>query len=229
MYRCIYLCGSQLNRTSRCGPAGFADIPSGPSCPYIVRRGLLGTVVSVSHKDLDQETDWSLATGNVHKSSITAFLYWRLATQNWAVLVRSWLCWPFPLLKFVDYWLLWNRCGSQLHDEEKVEKHCSNVTLNHESTETFIQNSSLWSMMFWTPEDQISNVESVWRFDFVCLQLSGRWRLSLRNSENTAALGEDTSAATSQMLTSSLFAVESLLFVYESSRFSDNGSDDRYC
>lgn len=36
---------------------GFADIPSGPSCPYIVRRGLLGTVVSVSHKDLDQETD----------------------------------------------------------------------------------------------------------------------------------------------------------------------------
>lgn len=37
---------------------GFADIPSGPSCPYIVRRGLLGTVVSVSHKEqLDQETD----------------------------------------------------------------------------------------------------------------------------------------------------------------------------
>ncbi|XP_037531172.1 centromere protein F [Nematolebias whitei] len=38
---------------------GFADIPSGPSCPYIVRRGLLGTtVVPVSQKDKeDEETD----------------------------------------------------------------------------------------------------------------------------------------------------------------------------
>ncbi|XP_042348943.1 centromere protein F isoform X2 [Plectropomus leopardus] len=35
---------------------GFADIPSGPSCPYIVRRGLLGTsVVPVSPKDEKQE------------------------------------------------------------------------------------------------------------------------------------------------------------------------------
>ncbi|XP_028272074.1 centromere protein F-like isoform X1 [Parambassis ranga] len=39
---------------------GFADIPSGPSCPYIVRRGLLGTtVVPVSQKDTreEEETD----------------------------------------------------------------------------------------------------------------------------------------------------------------------------
>lgn len=37
-------------------PAGFADIPSGPSCPYIVRRGLLGTtVVPVGQKIQDQE------------------------------------------------------------------------------------------------------------------------------------------------------------------------------
>ncbi|XP_070693100.1 centromere protein F isoform X2 [Pempheris klunzingeri] len=35
---------------------GFADIPSGPSCPYIVRRGLLGTtVVPVPPKDQRQE------------------------------------------------------------------------------------------------------------------------------------------------------------------------------
>lgn len=40
-------------------PAGFADIPTGPSCPYIVRRGLLGTaVVPVLPKDPGQdETD----------------------------------------------------------------------------------------------------------------------------------------------------------------------------
>lgn len=40
-------------------PLGFADIPSGPACPYIVRRGLLGTaVVPVSQKDAEQdETD----------------------------------------------------------------------------------------------------------------------------------------------------------------------------
>lgn len=39
--------------------SGFADIPSGPSCPYIVRRGLLGTtVVPVSQKEKeDEETD----------------------------------------------------------------------------------------------------------------------------------------------------------------------------
>ncbi|XP_013861195.1 centromere protein F isoform X2 [Austrofundulus limnaeus] len=38
---------------------GFADIPTGPSCPYIVRRGLLGTaVVPVSQKGKeDEETD----------------------------------------------------------------------------------------------------------------------------------------------------------------------------
>lgn len=39
---------------------GFADIPSGPSCPYIVRRGLLGTtVVPVAQKDQrpEEETD----------------------------------------------------------------------------------------------------------------------------------------------------------------------------
>ncbi|KAL6117386.1 uncharacterized protein ACO6RY_15182 [Pungitius sinensis] len=39
---------------------GFADIPSGPSCPYIVRRGLLGTtVVPVAPKDQkhEEETD----------------------------------------------------------------------------------------------------------------------------------------------------------------------------
>uniref|UniRef100_A0A1A7XH40 Centromere protein F n=2 Tax=Iconisemion striatum TaxID=60296 RepID=A0A1A7XH40_9TELE len=39
---------------------GFADIPSGPSCPYIVRRGLLGTtVVPKSQKEQreDEETD----------------------------------------------------------------------------------------------------------------------------------------------------------------------------
>ncbi|XP_034546257.1 centromere protein F [Notolabrus celidotus] len=35
---------------------GFADIPSGPSCPYIVRRGLLGTsVVPAPQKDSRQE------------------------------------------------------------------------------------------------------------------------------------------------------------------------------
>ncbi|XP_071362910.1 centromere protein F isoform X2 [Trachinotus anak] len=37
---------------------GFADIPSGPSCPYIVRRGLLGTtVVPVHQKDPGQEEE----------------------------------------------------------------------------------------------------------------------------------------------------------------------------
>ncbi|XP_036932274.1 centromere protein F isoform X2 [Acanthopagrus latus] len=38
---------------------GFADIPSGPSCPYIVRRGLLGTsVVPVPQKkQKEEETD----------------------------------------------------------------------------------------------------------------------------------------------------------------------------
>ncbi|XP_061581547.1 centromere protein F [Cololabis saira] len=39
---------------------GFADIPTGPSCPYIVRRGLLGTaVLPPSQKDpqLEDETD----------------------------------------------------------------------------------------------------------------------------------------------------------------------------
>ncbi|XP_023263124.1 centromere protein F-like [Seriola lalandi dorsalis] len=37
---------------------GFADIPSGASCPYIVRRGLLGTtVVSAPQKDLRQEEE----------------------------------------------------------------------------------------------------------------------------------------------------------------------------
>ncbi|XP_034739327.1 centromere protein F isoform X2 [Etheostoma cragini] len=37
---------------------GFADIPSGPSCPYIVRRGLLGTtVVPVPPKDPRQEEE----------------------------------------------------------------------------------------------------------------------------------------------------------------------------
>lgn len=39
---------------------GFADIPSGPSCPYIVRRGLLGTaVVPVPQKNQgrEEETD----------------------------------------------------------------------------------------------------------------------------------------------------------------------------
>lgn len=37
-------------------PAGFADIPTGPSCPYIVRRGLLGTtVVPVSQNNQEQE------------------------------------------------------------------------------------------------------------------------------------------------------------------------------
>ncbi|XP_067374244.1 centromere protein F isoform X2 [Channa argus] len=35
---------------------GFADIPSGPSCPYIVRRGLLGTTgLPVPQKDPGQE------------------------------------------------------------------------------------------------------------------------------------------------------------------------------
>ncbi|XP_010737488.3 centromere protein F isoform X2 [Larimichthys crocea] len=35
---------------------GFADIPSGPSCPYIVRRGLLGTtVIPATQKDQGQE------------------------------------------------------------------------------------------------------------------------------------------------------------------------------
>lgn len=54
-------------------PAGFADIPSGPSCPYIVRRGLLGTsVVPVSQKDQGQgqdqeETDWNTAPGNLQQ------------------------------------------------------------------------------------------------------------------------------------------------------------------
>lgn len=40
-------------------PAGFADIPTGPSCPYIVRRGLLGTaVVPVPQKEPGpEETD----------------------------------------------------------------------------------------------------------------------------------------------------------------------------
>lgn len=38
---------------------GFADIPSGPSCPYIVRRGLLGTVQPLPKKEPreDEETD----------------------------------------------------------------------------------------------------------------------------------------------------------------------------
>ncbi|XP_039669331.1 centromere protein F isoform X2 [Perca fluviatilis] len=37
---------------------GFADIPSGPSCPYIVRRGLLGTTaVPVPPKDPRQEEE----------------------------------------------------------------------------------------------------------------------------------------------------------------------------
>ncbi|KAJ4946234.1 hypothetical protein JOQ06_023902 [Pogonophryne albipinna] len=37
---------------------GFADIPSGPSCPYIVRRGLLGTsVVPAPQKDRRQEEE----------------------------------------------------------------------------------------------------------------------------------------------------------------------------
>ncbi|XP_061786324.1 uncharacterized protein [Nerophis lumbriciformis] len=38
---------------------GFADIPTGPSCPYIVRRGLLGTaVVPVTQKmNPEEETD----------------------------------------------------------------------------------------------------------------------------------------------------------------------------
>uniref|UniRef100_UPI0037E7E456 centromere protein F n=1 Tax=Semicossyphus pulcher TaxID=241346 RepID=UPI0037E7E456 len=37
---------------------GFADIPSGPSCPYIVRRGLLGTtVVPATQKDPRQEEE----------------------------------------------------------------------------------------------------------------------------------------------------------------------------
>ncbi|XP_031718669.1 centromere protein F isoform X3 [Anarrhichthys ocellatus] len=37
---------------------GFADIPSGPSCPYIVRRGLLGTtVIPVPQKDQRQEEE----------------------------------------------------------------------------------------------------------------------------------------------------------------------------
>ncbi|XP_044061055.1 centromere protein F isoform X2 [Siniperca chuatsi] len=37
---------------------GFADIPSGPSCPYIVRRGLLGTtVMPVPQKDPAQEEE----------------------------------------------------------------------------------------------------------------------------------------------------------------------------
>ncbi|KAF7228347.1 centromere protein F isoform X2 [Nothobranchius furzeri] len=39
---------------------GFADIPSGPSCPYIVRRGLLGTTVvpkSQKEQQEDEETD----------------------------------------------------------------------------------------------------------------------------------------------------------------------------
>uniref|UniRef100_A0A3Q1FBT9 Si:dkeyp-115e12.6 n=1 Tax=Acanthochromis polyacanthus TaxID=80966 RepID=A0A3Q1FBT9_9TELE len=37
---------------------GFADIPSGPSCPYIVRRGLLGTtVVPAAPRDTGDEED----------------------------------------------------------------------------------------------------------------------------------------------------------------------------
>lgn len=40
-----------------CAP-GFADIPTGPSCPYIVRRGLLGTaVVPGPQKPPDQEEE----------------------------------------------------------------------------------------------------------------------------------------------------------------------------
>lgn len=47
---------SSVSSSSR--PAGFADIPSGPSCPYIVRRGLLGTtVVPVSQKASGQEEE----------------------------------------------------------------------------------------------------------------------------------------------------------------------------
>ncbi|XP_018515848.1 centromere protein F [Lates calcarifer] len=36
---------------------GFADIPTGPSCPYIVRRGLLGTTVVPVQKDSGQEEE----------------------------------------------------------------------------------------------------------------------------------------------------------------------------
>ncbi|XP_061541517.1 centromere protein F [Phycodurus eques] len=37
---------------------GFADIPTGPSCPYIVRRGLLGTVVvPVTQKEANPEDE----------------------------------------------------------------------------------------------------------------------------------------------------------------------------
>ncbi|CAN9515072.1 unnamed protein product [Ophioblennius macclurei] len=37
---------------------GFADIPTGPSCPYIVRRGLLGTtVVPAAQKDSGKEDE----------------------------------------------------------------------------------------------------------------------------------------------------------------------------
>ncbi|XP_077466311.1 uncharacterized protein LOC144082787 isoform X2 [Stigmatopora argus] len=37
---------------------GFADIPTGPSCPYIVRRGLLGTVVvPLIHKEANPEDE----------------------------------------------------------------------------------------------------------------------------------------------------------------------------
>ncbi|XP_077434331.1 uncharacterized protein LOC144059251 [Vanacampus margaritifer] len=37
---------------------GFADIPTGPSCPYIVRRGLLGTaVVPVTQKEINPEDE----------------------------------------------------------------------------------------------------------------------------------------------------------------------------
>ncbi|XP_059202178.1 centromere protein F [Centropristis striata] len=37
---------------------GFADIPTGPSCPYIVRRGLLGTtVIPAPQKDTMQEEE----------------------------------------------------------------------------------------------------------------------------------------------------------------------------
>nr|XP_057916009.1 centromere protein F [Doryrhamphus excisus] len=37
---------------------GFADIPTGPSCPYIVRRGLLGTVVvPVTQKEASPEDE----------------------------------------------------------------------------------------------------------------------------------------------------------------------------
>ncbi|KAK5598508.1 hypothetical protein CRENBAI_009377 [Crenichthys baileyi] len=36
---------------------GFADIPTGPSCPYIVRRGLLGTVQPLAKKEPQEEEE----------------------------------------------------------------------------------------------------------------------------------------------------------------------------